>query len=591
MSAMDESTKVNPITLTVVWGGLRGLCTDVGLALQRTAYSAVVRDAGDCAAAIFDRQGRNVAQGVFSPGHLGPMTFIVERMLEKVPVESLAPGDALITNDIYIGAGQLPDTFLVSPVFCDGDLIGFVASSVHLMDVGGASPGSQAVVGIYDNFQEGLRIPIIKCYEAGEPVDSVIEMIANNVRFPDKVLGDLRAMVSANHFGGQHLTTFFGRYGIATMNDCYAEILKNSEDRTRKAITEIPDGMYSNELDLDDYGPGTPPIHLAVDITVRGSEVIVDWSRSDGEVPAGLNSAVAYSYAYSSFTLKCLLAPDVPMNVGCTRPIKMMAPEGNFMNPRPPAPGGGRSITIHRHFETIMGAMAEVLPDRAMGACSQWCNVLVGGERQDGTPYLFWDILMGGFAARSTKDGPEALCSVMNARNIPVEVSETDSPVRIERIEFVQDTSGAGRYRGASAVRKDVRFLGRRNLATPVGDRHVFAPHGIQGGLEGALGLIVRDPDGKAEKLHSKGVQLVEPGVVIRFQVSGAGGYGPPLERDAAAVLRDVRDGYVSREAAARDYGVVVTQEDDVDVAATTVLRSDSRKIEKETTGGISDAR
>lgn len=573
---MSVATRVNPITFTVVWDGLRALCADIGYALQRTAYSAIVRDAGDCAAAIFDRRGRNIAQGVFSPGHLGPMTFIVERMLEVVPVESIAPGDALVTNDIYIGAGQLPDTFLVSPVFADGELIGFVGSSVHLMDVGGASPGSQAVAGVYDNFQEGLRIPITKCYEAGEPVRGVIDLIANNVRFPDKVMGDMRAMINANHFGARRLEEFFVRYGADTMEECYEAILEDSERRTREAIAEVPDGTYSYELDLDDYGPDTPPIHLAVDVIVHGSGITVDWSRSDAQVPAGLNSAPAYSYAYSSFTLKCLLSPDVPMNAGCTRPVALVAPEGSFMNPRPPAPGGGRSITIHRHFETIVGAMSEILPERAMGACSQWCNTVVGGQREDGSPYLFWDLLIGGFAARSTKDGAEALCSVLNARNIPVEISEADTPVRIERLEFVPDTSGAGRYRGASAVRKDIRFMGTSNRATPVADRHLFAPHGVRGGQEGARGTIVRDPDGAGEPLHSKGVHLVEQGEVVRFQVSGAGGYGPPLEREPVAVLDDVLDGYLTPEAAEREYGVVIA-DGCVDAMATERRRAEQR--------------
>lgn len=567
-------TAVDPITLTIVWNGLQALCTDVGFALQRTAHSAIVRDAGDCAAALFDANGVNIAQGVFSPGHLGPMTFIVERMLERFPHGTLHPGDALITNDIYIGAGQLPDTFVISPVFDGQQLIGFVGSSVHLMDVGGASPGSQAVHGVYDNFQEGLRIPPIKFYEKGQPVEGILEMIVNNVRFPDKVVGDLKAMLNANHFGAERLRDFFQRYGRDTMQACYEIILRESEARTRAGVQKVPDGTYSYDLKLDDYGPNTPPISLAVDIVIEGSEIRADWTRSDDQVPAGMNSAAAYSLAYSSFTLKCLLSPDVPMNAGCFRPIHFIAPEGNFMNPRPPAPGGGRAITIHRHFETIMGALSEILRDRAMGASSQWCNTVVGGEWEDGRAYLYWDILMGGFAARSSKDGAEALCSVLNARNIPVEISEVESPVLIERLEFLPDSGGPGRYRGACAVRKDIRFLGRKNRATPIADRHLFPPHGIHGGEPGACGEIVLDPEGRSEPLHSKGVHFIPEGEVVRWQVSGAGGYGLPLDRDPSFVLEDVADGYITREAAFRQYGVVVSDVMDVDEEATAALRS-----------------
>ncbi len=566
--------KVDPITLTVVWDGLRGLCADIGLALQRTAYSEIVRDAGDCSAAVFDRSGSMIAQGVYSPGHLGPMTFIVQSMLEQIPVETLEPGDALITNDIYIGAGQLPDAFTVSPVFARRELVGFVGTSVHLMDVGGASPGSQAVVGIHDNFQEGLRIPPLRHYRRGEPVQEVIDLIAYNVRFPDKVMGDLRAMLNANNFGARRVVELFEKYGAEMMNAVYEQILDESEARTREAIAVVPDGVYSYELDLDDHGPGTPPIRLAVDITIDGSDVTIDWSRSDDQVPAGMNSARRYSFAYSFFTLKCLLAPDVPQNEGCMRPFTLVAREGSFMNPRPPAPGGGRAITIHRHFETVLGAMLPVLPERVQGASSQWCNTVVGGERPDGKPYLLWDILLGGFAARSNKDGTEALCSVLNSRNIPVEATELGAPVRVERLEFVPDSGGAGRHRGACAIRKDIRLLGRSNRATPITDRHVFPPHGVQGGGAGACGQIVRDPGGANEPLHSKGVHVVGQGEVVRFQVSGAGGYGPPHDRDPWSVREDVLEGYVTREAARRDYGVVLTESLEVDETATAEARA-----------------
>ncbi|MEX2554152.1 MAG: hydantoinase B/oxoprolinase family protein [Actinomycetota bacterium] len=566
-------TRVDPITLTVVWDGLRGLCADIGLALQRTAYSEIVREAGDCSAAVFDRTGRMIAQGVYSPGHLGPMATIVQSMLEVIPVDSLERGDAMITNDIYIGAGQLPDAFTVSPVFSGDELVGFVGTSVHLMDVGGASPGSQAVVGIYDNYQEGLRIPPLRHFRRGEPMQEVIELIAYNVRFPDKVMGDLRAMLNANNFGARRVIELFEKYGTETMETVYEQILDASEARTREAIAAVPDGVYSYELDLDDYGPGTPPIHLAVDITIDGSDVTIDWSRSDDQVPAGMNSARTYSFAYSFFTLKCLLSPEVPQNEGCTRPFNFVAREGSFMNPRPPAPGGGRAITIHRHFETVLGAMSKVLPERTQGASSQWCNTVVGGDGPNGKPYLLWDILLGGFAGRSNKDGAEALCSVLNSRNIPVEATELGAPVRIERLEFVPDTGGAGTHRGACAIRKDVKLLGSNNRATPITDRHFFPPHGVLGGKEGTCGAIIRDPGGANEPLHSKGVHLVGQGEVIRFQVSGAGGYGPPHERDPESVRHDVMEGYVTRERALKDYGVALTDSLEVDGAATAEAR------------------
>jgi N-methylhydantoinase B len=573
-SSDDAAATVDPITLTVVWNGLESVCADVGYALQRTAHSEIVRDAGDCAAAVFDARGRNIAQGVYSPGMLGPMTFIVQRVLERLDVNDLGPGDAILTNDIYIGAGHLPDAFTVTPVFDGRELIGFVGSSVHLMDVGGASPGSLTIVGVQDNYQEGLRIPPIRHYEGGVAVANVLAMIANNVRFPEKVLGDLRAMIAANNFGAWRLREFFTRYGRETVEACFERILDDSEARTRAAIATVPDGTYSHEEQLDDYGPGTPPVQFAVDVTIDGDDLKIDWSRCDGQVAAGMNSARSYSLAYSSFTVKALISPDVPMNEGCMRPIAFEAPEGSFMNPRPPAPGGGRALTVHRHFETVAGALAKALPERAVAACAQSCNAVVGGFDEDGEPYLLWDMVIGGFPGRAGKDGTEGLCSVLNSRNVPVEVSETWAPVVIERVELVPDTGGPGEFRGSCALRKDFRFLGYENRVTPMSDRHRFAPHGVNGGEAGACGRITIDPHGEARSMHSKAMQTVDHDEIVRFEVSGAGGYGSPLRRKIDAVLEDVREGYVSADAARERYGVALLADLAVDEQETGRLRA-----------------
>jgi N-methylhydantoinase B len=314
-------------------------------------------------------------------------------------------------------------------------------------------------------------------------------------------------------------------------------------------------------------------VRFAVDVTVDNDRLVIDWGRCDPQVPAGMNSARSYSLAYSSFTAKALISPDVPMNVGCMRPIVFRAPEGSFMNPRPPAPGGGRALTVHRHFETVAGALAKAMPDRAVGACAQSCNAVAGGFDLQDEPYLLWDMMIGGFPGRAGKDGTEGLCSVLNSRNVPVEVSETWAPVVIERLELVTDTGGPGQFRGSCALRKDFRFLGRENRVTPMSDRHRFPPHGVNGGGDGACGRIVIDPAGRAEKAHSKAVHTVERDTVVRFEVSGAGGYGPPHRRDVDAVVEDVREGYVSLTAARDQYAVALLPDFAVDVEATERLR------------------
>jgi N-methylhydantoinase B len=575
---MNKNTELDPITLTVVWDGLRGLCDEMGFVLQRTSYSQIVRDAGDCAAAVFDRHGRNIAQGVFSPGHIVPMGLIVRNLLERWDVNDIHPGDSFITNDIYIGAGQLNDAFTITPISIGAELLGFVSSSVHLMDVGGASPGGLGIAGIYDNYQEGLRIPFLRHYQAGMPVQGVMDLILNNVRFPKKVLGDMRAMLNANNYGTERLSDLAVRYGVDTLNECYSFILSDSEKRMRAGVASLRPGVYSYELQLDDYGPGTPPVRLAVDIAARGDKVVVDWSRTSGQVPAAMNSGYNYSSTYTIYALKCLLAPEVPINEACFRPIDIVIPEGSFLNPRPPAPGGGRAVIVNRLVETIFGALAPALPGRAMGASAQYCNTSLSGEWPDGRgQYLFWDLLCGGYAGRSNKDGAEALCAVVNARNIPVEMHELDNPVLIERLQLVPDTGGPGEYRGACSVRKDIRLLGLANRLTTVGDRHITPPHGLAGGAAGDLARVVRNPNGDAQILHPKGVYLLDAGEVVRIQSSGAGGYGHPHERDPNAVLEDVREGYVSRESALTQYGVATTDTMEVDWEKTDLARLSGR--------------
>lgn len=503
------------------------------------------------------------------------MTSMVRHLLEHVPVEDLEPGDAILTNDIYIGAGHLPDAFTISPVFEDDLLIGFAGSSVHLMDVGGASPGSQTVAGVVDNYQEGLRIPPTRHYRRGEPDRGVMGLIAENVRFPEKVLGDIRAMYAANNFGARRIREFHARYGQGMMEACFDRIIDGSELRTREAISAVPDGRYTNELMLDDYGPETPPIKLCVAVTIEGSDITIDWTGTDPQVPAGMNSPREYSFAYSAFAVKALIAPDIPMNEGCLRPLTFLAPEGSFVNPRPPAPAGGRAVTAQRHVETVIGALADAVPERAVGASSQFCNTIAGGRRADGKPYLLWDLVIGGFAGRSSRDGTEGLVSVVNPKNLPVEVSERLGPVLVERLEFVTDSGGAGKFRGACGLRKDIRFLGAENRVTPLSDRNKFAPHGVFGGRPGACGEIVLNPDRDPQRLHPKAVHDVECGDVVRFQVSGAGGYGEPAARPPEAVREDVLDGYVSREAALEEYDVVIAGDGSVDAEATAARRKE----------------
>ena len=547
---------VDPITLTVVWNGLLAIAEEMGSTLRRTAFSEAVREGEDFSTGVFDAQARLIAQGNFTPGHLGSMPFVVKTVLEYFPPETLKPGDAVLLNDSFLGSGHFPDCFLTSPVFHDGRLIGFVVTTAHHIDVGGAAPGSQRVHGVTEAFQEGLRILPVRLIREGAFDQDIMRMILANVRVPEKVEGDLRAQANANRAGVTRLAALYGEHGAAVAEAAYDAILDRSEARMRELIDAIPDGTYSFDDQLDDYGPGTPPIRVAVDVTVKGADIEVDFSRSGDQVPAALNAYINYTRAYALFAVKVFCDALLPQNAGGMRPITTKARAGSFFNPTFPAPSGGRAAVQIRIFDAINGALAQALPGRAMGAFSHWSNPNIGGvDPETGKPFVMYDLAFGGYGGRSDKDGAEALAPVMNCRNIPVEVHETNNPVRIRRLELMADSGGAGRFRGGAGLRKDIELLAEAAVMTGLGDRHASRPFGVFGGAAGQAARTILNPEGEARALGSKEVVGLKRGDVVSFQLAGAGGYGDPKDREPDRIAADMADGYVTAEGAARDYG------------------------------------
>ncbi|MGH7153249.1 MAG: hydantoinase B/oxoprolinase family protein, partial [Acetobacteraceae bacterium] len=343
------------------------------------AYSEAVREGEDFSTGLFDAQARLIAQGNFTPGHLGAMPYVVRNVLEYIPPETLRPGDMLATNDAYLGGGHFPDMFLVAPIFEGRTLLGYAVNTAHHVDMGGAQPGSEAVQGVRDAFAEGLRVLPVRFVREGEFDSDLLRMILGNVRIPEKVRGDLLAQRNANHTGAQRFRRLVSEYGPDLMRDLVEQILDRSEARGRELIGRMPEGTYSFEDRMDDYGPGTPPIRICVDVTLRDGVATVDFSRSDDTVPAGLNAYINYTRAYANFAMRIFAGIDVPNNAGIERVIKTVAREGSFFNPRYPAAGGGRASLQVRIFDTINGAMAQVVPGRAMGAFSHWANPKIGG--------------------------------------------------------------------------------------------------------------------------------------------------------------------------------------------------------------------
>jgi N-methylhydantoinase B len=401
------------------------------------------------------------------------------------------------------------------------------------MDVGGAAPGSQKVHGVTEAFQEGLRILPIRFCREGEVDADILRLILGNTRVPDKVRGDIMAQHTANLTAAKRYQQLFADQGRATIEAAFEQILERSEARMREALAKVPPGTYSFDDQMDDYGPGTKPIRFSVDITFAqgpdGAEVVVDFSRSSDQVPAAINSYINYTRAYTLFAIKVFCDPLSPQNTGAMRPIKLVAREGSFFNPKFPAPSGGRAALQVRIFDTINGALSKAMPERAMGAFSHWSNPNIGGVHpKTGKPFVFYDLILGGYGGRADGDGPQGLSPVMNCSNIPVEVHETVNPVLIHRVEFIDGTGGSGRFRGGDGLRKDVELLAESGTLTLLGDRHDSQPYGLFGGEPGAVGETVLNPDGNGERLGSKEIRTLKRGDVLSIRLSGAGGYGAP---------------------------------------------------------------
>jgi len=571
----------NPITLGVVWGALQSIAVEVGTTVHKTAYSEQAREGQDFSVAVFDAHGRMVAQGPYSPGHMGAMSAAVHNALAAHPVETLRPGDAILLNDPLLGSGHFPDFFITQPAFHADRLIGFVVNIVHHTDVGGSRPGSQGVEGILDYFQEGLRIPPTKVWEEYREQPGVVGIIAANTRTPDKVLGDLRAQRSALRVGELRLVELAERYGPDTLAVAMEEIIARSEASVRAAIRAIPDGVYTFEDFLDDYGPGTEPLRVAVTVTVAGDGVTIDYEGSSPQTASGMNSYINYTRSYSYAAVKCLTDPLGPMNEGALRPVTVTAPEGSFLNPRPPAGGGPRAIICYRTFEAVLGALAAALPERVAAAASHFANPTFGGrDRARRRRFVAYELVLSGTGARATRDGCEGMSWAFNASNIPVEAQEAAQPIVVEQFGFIPDSAGAGTFRGGCGIRRDLRFLADEGQLTNLSERHRFAPWGVFGGKPGRLARTVINPGPGEQSVNGKQSREFAHGDVISFQQAGAGGYGDPLAREPARVLDDVLDDYVSIEAARAEYGVVITGEGfdlRVDEAATERLRREGR--------------
>jgi len=575
-------TNIDPITLEVMWNRLIAVVNEQATALMRTSFTTIVRESGDLSAGVFDTHGNMIAQAVTgTPGHINAMATCIHYFLGVYPAETLVPGDVLITNDPQKTSGHLHDFTVITPVFQGDKLVAFFGNTCHVLDIGGRGLTTDA----RSVYEEGLFVPITKLYDAGVENSELVKLIAANVRTPEPVLGDIHAQVAGNEVGGRRLLEFMEEFELDSIDPLGAEIIERSERAMREAIAQLPDGTYSNV----DYSDGyEEPVRMEVSIEKRGEELWVDWAGSSPESKYGINVVLNYTHAYTTYALKCALAPEVPNNEGSFRPVHVSAPEGCILNAQHPAPVGSRSIIGHFLPGVIFGALAEALPGKVMadGAANIWINQFTGEIDDSNRAYTSgsgatrtWTYVWfsaGGTGARPTKDGIGATAFPSGISGVPAEVIEQLSPVVMHRREFRQDSGGAGKFRGGVGQTMEVSVRGNRPYTlAPLFDRTRYAAEGYSGGEAGAYGRITTST---GEELASKGEREFSPEMRVILDLPGGGGFFDPIERDPEAVRRDVLDGLVSPAAAERDYGVILVRDTfEIDVPATEAARAGRR--------------
>jgi N-methylhydantoinase B len=575
------AASVDPITLEVIRNRLDVIAEEMEVVLLKAAHSAIVKEALDASAAIFDAQGRTMAQAAALPAHLGMLVISVKRVVADFERERPAPGDVYIVNDPYDGGTHLPDVTILVPVFHEGEVVALSATMAHHQDIGGKSPGSTPP-DAGEIFAEGLRIPLLKLYRAGQVNETFMALMRANVRLPDMFEGDLGAQLASSNTGARLLRDLFADLGRPTVEAAIDLLLDYAERLTRLEIEKIPDGEYSFADYLDDDGMGSPPIKIAATVTIRGSDIHVDFSGSHPQVRGGLNCVPSSTMCAVYYVVRAITDASIPNNEGCYRPITAHLPLGTIVNALPPAPVGARTVTFKRIVDVLFGALAPAVPERVIAASAGQANIMyVGGvDPATGAAYVGYIAVpwAGGMGARSDQDGLDVIeTDVTNSSNYPTEAAEGDLPMRLRWVRLWTDSGGAGRYRGGLGYEAEVEWLRGDGTVSVRRDRQRTGPWGVFGGKAApASRTLLIHPDGSEDEIPSKKVLTIRAGDVMRVWTSGGGGYGDPLERPADAVLSDVLDRRVSVERAARDYGVIVV-DGRVDEAATETERTRQR--------------
>ncbi len=570
------TASIDPVTFAVLKSALESIVDDMAYTVMRTARSPIVRDVLDYSTTMCDAKGRILAQAKTVALHLGAVPDAVDSLMNHYG-DDLHPGDVIIFNDPYDGGMHLPDIFMFKPIFSGDRHVGFSVVICHHCDMGGRVPGSNASDST-EIFQEGLRIPPLKFYNKGVRDDTLLAMIRTNVRLPALVVGDLEAQLATCALGERELLRLVDKYGADMLEEFLAEFLDYGERLTRKAIATWPDGDYTFTDFIDGDGFDETPIPIKVTITVKGDHLTVDFTGSAPQVRGAINSTLSFVKSATYLGIRCVLDNDVPNNAGVYRCIDISAPKGTLLNPEFPAPVAARALTGYRVADTVLGALAGIVPDRVAAAGEGGNSVvcLGGYDKQTREPFILVDMINGALGGRATLDGVDGVTNpCQNMSNMPVEIMEATYPIRIEEYGLRPDSCGAGKQRGGLSVIRSYRLLADEAVMQLRTDRYQTRPYGLFGGGPGAPSRNLFSQGGAAESfelLASKVTREITRGALLRHEQAGGGGYGDPFERAPEAVLEDVLDGKISVGFARAEFGVAVTG-DALDRVETETLR------------------
>lgn len=586
---------MDPILFQVLASALVEATEEMTIALKRSAYSTNIKTRNDFSCAFFDRELRTVAQASGQPVHLGSLSEFVPRVIRAYGAENLKPGDGILANDPYLGGVHLNDITLISPVYLapnpsslaplradegkdGGVLLGYVANLAHHVDVGGGAPGS---IGAFrEVFQEGIIIPGVKLVSQGKINEDVFRLVLAQIRSKRETAGDFRAQIAANVTGVKRIAALAERYGVETLNRYIDELLEYTRRRAQAELEKLPRGVFRAEGVVDNDGYTKEPVHLVAQVTIDDDRgVVFDFTGSDPQRRAPVNSTYAQTFAAGAYVLKSLIDPDIPVNSGFYALVNMIAPLGSVTNCTPPAPVVGGWETQTRMVDVIFKALSQGVPERVpAGTKAMMAQIAFGGiDPRDNDLYAYYEAIAGGYGGRATKDGADAVQTHgQNTENAPAEETERGYPIRIARYELVNDSDGAGKFRGGLGLRRDYVFVDHDASCSILSDRDRWGPPGLFGGLPGKVAQYFLLRDEQEIPLGSKTTVEIEPGDTISFRSCGGGGYGNPLERDPERVVRDVREQKVSVARAREEYGV------EVDDATWTVKQDETQRLRQD---------